>query len=292
VEQDLGREPSYIARVSASEREFWAALWRSPVGVAIHELGIDAVRFGPVLAACMTREPAELALNFVLGAGEAGAVEQGHLADAVTWLESRRLDLCGFDSDHCGVDYRVPLISGLPDAKAAEGLLTAKEAERADGPAKLLRSVSPPQFEPPRRVEVLDWREWDDGFSGPIAEALGLPSVAETFFVGLPESESEAWRCYCAASTAGPLAYAAMHWHAGVATLALGSRPAEDREGTGQAAILHRCILDSAAAGCEIVAIASAGLEPAVVDRESMIRAGFQAALPTSVWTNRIGVPA
>ena len=285
-------EASYLAQLSASETEFWAALWHSAPAVAFHELGIDAVRFGPVLAVCVAAEPTETALNFILGAGEARSVEHGHLGDAARWLESRCLELDGIPVDESGVDYRVSVIPGLPDSRAAEDFMKARGARRSEGPAKLIRGVSPPQFAQPPGIEVHDWNEWDDGFAGPLAESLGLPDMAEMFFCSLPEDESDAWACYCATDGTGPLAYAATRHHARVATVALGSRPSVGHEGAGQTAILHRCIRDAAAADCEMVVITSAGREPAVADRESMIQAGFRPTARSATWLSRVNVRA
>lgn len=277
-----------LARISASEKEFWQTLWDVSVIDAVNECGIDFVRFGPVLAACIASEPADTQVNFILGGGEARAVEHGHLADAAAWLESRCLE----DEGRIGVDYCVPVVPGLPDSAAAESWLRARGAHRDDGSMRLIRDTSPLQLTVPTGVEVLEWDEWDEGFSGPLAEALDLPDSAEVFFYSLLEPESDVWDCYCAADEDGPLAYAAMHNHAGVATLALGSRPAEGREGRGQTALLQRCIADAAQAGCDLITIANAGQEPPAADRKSMIDVGFDPAFRVPVWSSRVAVEA
>jgi hypothetical protein len=137
---------------------------------------------------------------------------------------------------------------------------------------------------------VLDWNEWDDWFYGPLAEGLGLPGSAELFFYSLLEKESDVWSCYGAVDGDDPLAYAVMHRHSGVATLALGSRPVEGREGEGQTALLHRCIVDAAEAGCDMLVIANAGQEPPAADRECMVQAGFETAFRVPTWTSRVSV--
>jgi hypothetical protein len=79
--------------------------------------------------------------------------------------------------------------------------------------------------------------------------------------------------------------------HAPTAMLALASCPAGSRDGEGQDAVLHRCIADANAAGCNTIAVAEAGSVPAVADRESLMRAGFSAAFPTHTWQPRARVP-
>ncbi len=285
----MGAHGRDLARISASEREFWRALWETPVIDAIYERGIDSARFGPVLAACITSEATDTGVNFILGGGEAGAVEHGHLADAAAWLESRCLEHDG----RVGVDYRVPVVPGLPDSAAAEDCLRAWGVQREEGSTRLVRDTSaPPSAKKPPRVEVLDWNEWDDGFSGPLAESLGLPGFAEVFFYSLLERESDVWNCYGAIGEDRPLAYAVMHRDSGVATLVLGSRPAEGHEGEGQVALLQRCIADAAQAGCDMIMIANAGQEPPGADRESMVRVGFESVFRAPTWTSRAEVGA
>jgi hypothetical protein len=123
----------------------------------------------------------------------------------------------------------------------------------------------------------------------PLAESLGFASWAATFFLDLPGTE--AWRCFCAVDGDEPLAYAVMHFHEGVAVLAIASRLAKVRDGLGQAAVLHRCISEAVRAGCTTMAVAEAGTEPAVGDRRSLLRAGFKGAARSFTWLPRARVP-
>jgi hypothetical protein len=238
----------------------------------------------------MADDPDELGFNFILGSSEAGAVEHGHLADAVAWLESRPQPTHGIgDADAFGVDFRVPITPGLPSSASAERWLQERGALREPGPARLVRDTSPPRFASPPGIEVLDWDEWDDGFPEPLAESLGLPSRAELFFIGLPVENDDAWRCYGAVDKDGALAYAAMRLDSGVAILTFASRPSP-RDGAAQIALLHRCIQEAAAAGCDLIAVTDAGHEPPVIDRECLIRAGFEAAFQVPTWCSRVEV--
>jgi hypothetical protein len=267
-----------VARLSESEKAFWIALWDSPIPDMLHDSGADSVRFGSVRALLVTEQRHDRGINFILGAGAPGTVEHGHLADATRLMETR----CFHMEDERGVDYRVPIVPGLAESAAAEEWLEERDYVRADGAAKLIRGGSAPGFEEPAGIEVLDWDSWDEGFGGPIAESLGLACMGETFFSCLLGDES--WRCYCCIVGDDPLAYVAMHIHESVASIALASRPYPGRDGEGQLAVLHRCIEDARAAGCDSFVLVDAGGEPPTGDRESLLRAGFEVAYRVPSW--------
>lgn len=262
-----------------AEKQFWKGLWDTACEDAVVDLGIDMVRFGPVAAAVVAEEASEPALNFVLGAGAPGALEDGYLPAAAQWME--RYD----------VDFRVSLTAGLPEQNEAEKWLQSHHYRLCMGPRKLVRGGSPPDFPAPPGIEIYERIDpWEDeGFGDPLAESLGLPSWADTFFLGLPGTAG--WRCYCAVDGDDPLAYVAMCLHQGVAVLALASRPDGERDGIGQRAVLHRSIGDAVEAGCETIAVAEAGREPAVSDRQSLFAAGFRGAISTYSWESRARVP-
>lgn len=275
-----------VERLVESEKAFWIGLWDTPVADVLHDCGADMVRFGPIQAVCVTEEPRHVGVNFILGAAEDGAVANGHLGDAVRWLETRCLDW----SDDRGVDYRVPVAPGLPETATTEGWLHAHEHIRDEGVAKLVRDAAESQFSPAPDIEVLDWNGWDEGFGDPLAESLGLSTTAETCFLGLLSDEN--WRCYCGIIGDDPLAYVAMHIEAGVASIALASRPYAGRDGDGQLAVLHRCMEDAKAEGCDSFVLVDAGGEPPVIDRESLVRAGFEVAYRVPSWRSPVQVAA
>ena len=261
-----------------AEKQFWRGLWDTACEDAVVDLGIDMVRFGPVAAAVVAEEAAEPALNFILGAGAPGAIEDDHLPAAVRWMERH------------DVDFRVPLTPGLPEQQAAEEWLRRHRYRLLEGPVKLLRDGSPPSFSRPPGIDIYERVDpWEDeAFGDPLAESLGFASWAATFFLDLPGTPG--WRCYCAVDGDEPLAYVAMHQHDDVAVLALASRLVPAGEGSGQRAVLHRCIADAAAAGCQTIAVAEAGCAPAVSDRESLASAGFEGAVRTFTWQPRARV--
>jgi len=270
--------PYDAVALDEAEKRFWRGLWDTAVEDAVVDLGIDMVRFGPVEAAVVAEEPEEPALNFVLGAAAPGAVENGYLPAAIEWMERH------------DVEYRIPLAPGLPELEAAEEWLTRHSYRLVEGPAKLLRNGSPPGFLPPPGIDIYERVDpWEDeGFGDPLAESLGLANWAATFFFDLPGTSD--WRCYCAVEGDEPLAYVAMHIREGIAVLALASCLVSERDGEGQRAALHRSIADAAAAGCETIAVAEAGCEPAVADRASLLRAGFEDAVRTVTWHPRARV--
>jgi len=274
-----GKVPYDAVALDEAEKRFWKGLWETAVEDAVVDLGIDMVRFGPVAAAVVSEEPEELALNFILGAAAPGAMEDGYLPAAVKWMERH------------DVDYRVALSPGLPEAAAAEAWLRRHQHQLADGPFRLLRDCSPPNFRPPAGIDIYERVDpWEDeGFADPLAESLGLANWAGTFFFDLPGTTG--WRCYCSADGDEPLAYSAMLIHERTAVLALASRPAAVLDGTGQSAVLHRSIDAAAAAGCTTMVVAEAGYEPAVADRESLVRAGFVDAFQARSWQPRARVP-
>jgi hypothetical protein len=271
--------PFDAVALDEAEKRFWSGLWDTACEDAVVDLGIDMVRFGPVAAAVVAEEAAAPALNFVLGAGAPGAIEDGYLPVAVKWMERH------------DVDFRVPVTAGLPEQEAAEEWLQWHRYRLLDGPMKLLRDGSPPRFEAPSGLDIyerVDPRE-DEGFGDPLAESLGFAGWATTFFLDLPGTIG--WRCYCAVDGDAPLAHVVMYVHGGVAVLALASRPVVEGDGLGQRAALHRAISYASAVGCRTMVVAEAGCAPAVSDRESLIRAGFQNAIRTFSWQPHARVP-
>lgn len=275
-----GNVPVDAVLLDEAEKGFWRGLWDTVCEDAVVDLGIDMVKFGPVMAAVVSEEGAETALNFVLGAGASGAIEHDHLPAALTWMQRH------------GVDFRVSVTAGLPEQEEAELWLETNGFRLLDGPDKLVRDGSAPRFAPPPGIDVYERVSplEDEGFGDPLAESFGFAYWASNFFLELPGRPD--WRCYCAADGDEPLAYLVVHLHEGVAAIALASRlTTEAGEGLGQRAVLHRGISDAVAAGCEAMVVAEAGREPAFADRESLLRAGFAPALRSVTWHPRTRVP-
>lgn len=256
------------------ERRFWREIWESvPAGVA-RERGIALRRFGPVQAGAVEALPGVGMLNLVLGATESGAVADGHLAGAAEWMRSR------------GVECYVPVASGLPETAAAEAWLSEHGFSPGYAWMKFVRDPHPPRFSAPDDVEVIELSGGEEEPFGMIAATgFGLPAWGAAFFADLPGRPG--WRCYVARVDGEAQACAAMLIDGGVAEFGIAAT-LEPARGRGcQRALLHRRILDAAAAGCETLFVETGERVP---DRPSasyrnILRAGFEEAYLRPNWS-------
>src|SRR6266516_1919015 len=262
------------AALDEIEKQYWRDIWRTALYDAVVEKRIDLARFGPVQAAIVSGEPEVPAVNFLLGAATPGAVEGGHLADAIEWV------------DFHDVDYRVSVPPCLAGAGAAEDWLNRNGYERGEGWAKLVRDTSPPRFSEPEGIEV-DELETDDEceiltFSELMAESMGPPHWTMTSFFDLRDLEG--WRCYRAIDDPSGylVASAAIRIDEGVAEIGFATTPEATGGGVGQVALLHRVITD-AAAGCHTLT-AQTGPERPMASRCGLLRAGFEEAYVRPDW--------
>jgi hypothetical protein len=264
-----------LAALDDLERRYWHDIWRAPVEDAVADFRIDLARFGPVQALIVPGEPTDPSLNLVLGAAAPGAVEAGHLEDALAWAAVH------------GVDYRVPVTPGRPGAGSAERQLSESGHEQGASHAMLIRDAVMRGPSAPGGVEVvaLGRANLDEGFAEAFADGYGMPYWATTFFLELPGAED--WRCYIAAVGDAPVAYAAMLAYGGVAALALAQPIPCELAPEGQAALIDRCIEDAAEAGCEAVLaeveLPRPGQRPSTA-RESLLLAGFEQAFVRADW--------
>jgi hypothetical protein len=265
------------AALDELEKRAWHDFWATAVEDAVYEQRIDLARFGPVQAAIVAEEPTEPSLNVVLGAGTPGAVEAGHLQDALAWAAGHR------------VDYRVPVTPGRQDARRAERWLAEGGHEQGRSRVKLIRDVGSPSVPTPRGIEVLacECPNEDVSFPEALAETFGMPYWGPTFFFDLPGTED--WRCYTAVEAGDPLAYVAMLIHAGVAELFLAPQPQRrpERVPDGLLSLVNRCVADAGRAGCGAVFAEveelRAGRRPSL-RRESLLVAGFEQAFVRTEW--------
>jgi hypothetical protein len=216
-------------------------MWKSVVPDAVSEEGIEVQRFGPVQATAFGAEPQVSSLNQIQGAAEPGAVESGHLADAIEWMRSRE------------VDYRVPVAECRPGSDEAEAWLDEHGYECDGGWTKFVRDVAAPDLPEDSDIEVFEMGEEEDdgeGMSMIACEGLGLPIMAETLAFSLPMKDS--WRCYTAVllSEDRVVATGSMLIDDGVAQLGLDATLPGDRDRGCNKALLRRRLLDAAAAGC------------------------------------------
>lgn len=271
------------AALEEAEKRYWREIWRTGVYDAVSERRIDLARFGPVQAAIIAEEFEAPALNVVLGAEAPGALEAGHLADAVEWVRSH------------GIDHRIPLIPGEPTPSAAERWLRRRGYARDEGgAAKFVRDTSPPAFAAPAGVEIV---EFDDShpeldlacetFADLMRAGLG-DGWPVTFFWGLQERLD--WRAFVAtdARTEHSLSCTLMLVHDGVAELGPAAPMEAEVPGCGdcQVALLRHCILEAAAAGCRLIAAEAEEPGPggSSASHENLREAGFERAYVRHDW--------
>ncbi|MEX0972054.1 MAG: hypothetical protein WDZ46_02195 [Solirubrobacterales bacterium] len=266
-----------------AKQSFRREMWRAVVPDAVTGEGIEAQRFGPVLATAFGSEPREPELSLIQGAAEPGAIADGHVADAVEWMRSRE------------VEYRVPVAEGRPGSAAAEEWLEGHEYERGEAEVAFVRDAVSPDGPEDREVEVFELGEHEidgEGFSILAREGLGLPIMAEALYFGLPGRDG--WRCYTAAPAPDVqvIATGAMLVEDGVAVLGLDATVDAERGRGCARALLRRRLRDAAAAGCRtVVAEVSAGEEHAEA-RSDLLEAGFAEAYAARNWMRPAMRPA
>jgi hypothetical protein len=255
------------------EQRFWREIWEStPDAVAEAHL-VEIGRFGPIQVTVVAHLRRVSVLNLILGASEPGAVTDGHLAEATNWAEAR------------GAGGYVPITPGLPEAEAAQAWLSSHCFEPAYAWMKFVRDAHPPRFAAPEDVEVVEIDRAEEAPFGAIA-ALGfdLPAWTAALFANLPERE--AWRCYIARLNGEPRACAAMLLDEGIAEFGIAAT-LEGARGRGcQLALLHRRILDAAAAGCHTLFVETGERVPGrpAASYRNILRAGFEEAYLRPNW--------
>jgi hypothetical protein len=259
------------------ERNFWRDIWEAVPAEVATEHGIEIADFGSVQVSIVADLPQLGMLNLILGAGEPGAVADGHLAAAVEWATAR------------GVAPYVPVTPGAPGAAAADAWLAANGFGPAYAWMKFLRDAHPPRFAAPEDVEVVELDSGDEAPFGTIASlGFGLPVWAAGFFAALPEREG--WRCYVARLDGEPQACAAMRVHDGIAEFGVAAT-LETARGCGcQLALLRRRILDAAAAGCHTLFVETGQRVPGrpAASYRNILRAGFEEAYLRPNWSAEI----
>jgi hypothetical protein len=269
-------DPAVLETVS---QRFRRDMWCSVAPDAIGESGVEVKQFGPVQATVFADLPEEPMLNQIQGSAEPGAIEDGHLGEAVEWMRFRE------------VDYHVPVAENRPESAEAEAWLADRGYERGCALSKFVRPMTPVELPPTGSTIVVyelgdgDWE--GEGLSMIAAEALDLPITAAALFYSLHQLEH--WRCYTAAmSTTGPLvATGATMIHNGIAQLGLATT-LEDFRGKGcNWALLRRRLIDAAASGCHtaFVEVCEDGrTEDFGPLRRNLSRAGFKEAYVSWTW--------
>ncbi len=257
------------------ERQFWLELWRAPVVEAIEDDGIETRRYGPVQATVVASLPRIPLFNLVLGAADPGAVKDGHLSEALDWIES------------LGIDCRIPIRPDFEESGAAEDHLNQRGYRRTATLARFVRDASPPDYPEPPGIEVDEFPAETEGFSDYFIARLGLERSAEYFFDCLPGREP--WRSYVALDESeNGTGAATMMLHYEVAQLGFAASLEESAGKGSHMALLRRRIVDAATAGSRLlfadteeVADGSEGFSQAA---RNLVRAGFKLASVRPVW--------
>ena len=213
-------------------------------------------------------------MNLVLGATEPDAIEEGHLAAASEWAASR------------GVESYVPVGPGQPQTEPAERWLAGNGFSPGYAWMKFVRDSHPPRFAVPADIEVVEVTAAEQEPFGMIAATgFGLPVWGAAFFANLPGRDG--FRCYVARVDGEPQACAAMLVQGDLAEFGIGATLEPARGRGAQRALLHRRIVDAAAAGCRTLFVETGERVP---DRPSasyknVLRAGFEEAYRRPNWT-------
>lgn len=254
------------------ERRFWREIWESTPATQASEHGVEWRQFGSVQATLAADLPTAGMMNMALGATMPGAAADGELAAAVDWMSAR------------GVVPQVPVTPETAETAAAEGWLAANGFEPGYPWMKFVRDPHPPRFKPPE-IEVIELDSPDqEPFGMIVATGFGAPAWAASMFAGVPGRRD--WRCYVARIDGVAQACAATLIDGGIAEFGLAAT-LEPARGQGcQLALLHRRIVDAAAAGCRLLFVETGERVP---DRPSgsyrnILRAGFEEAYLRPNW--------
>jgi hypothetical protein len=268
----MGYDVATLERVAKTQR---SDMWRTACDDAIDECGIAEAWFGPVQVTIFEAMPDWPTLNLVLGAAEPGAVEEGHLANAIGW------------ADQFDVGYRVAVAHDRPGTAEAEGWLNWHGFEQRRGQLKFIRDASPPDLPPDSGMTV-----WEIGHEEAAGEtivlgaeqAMRMPHPASHLLFALPIQKH--WRTYTVELESQIVSFGSMLLQDGVALLGL-EGTVEGYRGRGcNLALLRRRILAAIAAGCHTMfaELEENESEQVAVARSNLVRAGFFPACRSMNW--------
>jgi GNAT superfamily N-acetyltransferase len=260
------------AAVAAAELHFREGIWSAAPKDAVEELEIRKRWFGPVLATACSGLPDTPLMNMVQGAAEPGAIEGGHLAEALEWMRSRE------------VDYLVQVASDRPGSDRAEAWLADRGYEQGLTMRRYLRPAALAGEELAPEIDVRELSSAEtEGMSLIFAEALELCDLATVPLLGLPDLEG--WHCYTAYLEEREVACGATLIENGIAVFGLDATAPEARGRGCQTALIRRRLADAALAGCQTVLAESCEVPS---DRASagrnLQRAGFVEAGKSVGW--------
>ena len=252
------------------DRRFWREIWESVPPEVAAEHGIELRDFGSIQVTAAGALGQVGMLNLVLGAAE--APDRSDLEAAIAWAEERSTPYVSVTPD-------------LPGSAAAEEWLRARGFRPSRSWMKFVRDPHPPRFPTPDGVEVVEVTAPDQEPFGTIAAlGFGVPAWGSELFAHLPGRDR--WRCYVARVDGEAQGCGTMVIENGVAELGVGATLEAARGRGCQTALLHRRILDAAAAGCHTLLVETGERVP---DRPStsyrnILKAGFEEAYLRPNW--------
>jgi GNAT superfamily N-acetyltransferase len=266
------------AAIAAAELRFREDLWRSAPEDAVQEAEIRHRRFGPILATVFGDLPDSSLMNLIQGVAEPGAVEEGHLAEAIEWVRSRE------------VDYRVAVAAGRPGTADAEAWFAARGYE--PGPA-VRRFAHPGAEATANSTGPLEIRELGpldgEGMSHIYGDALDLSGLATILMLGLPGREE--WHCYRASLGGREVACGSMLIVGKVALIGLEATVPHARGNGCQTALIKRRLADARSHGSAVVVAEVCEAHPASPDAiKNLERLGFEEIPGSATWRRPSGI--
>jgi hypothetical protein len=263
------------ATLERTAKTFRSDMWGTVCEDAVAECGIAEAWFGPIQVTIFETLPENPGMNAILGAAEAGAVEGGHLADAIAW------------ANEFEVSYRVSVSRDRPDTAAAEDYLNRQGFEQGRGAWKYVRDASFPDLAGNPAITV--WEIGGEEAAGETmvfsaAPALGFPSKAASLLFALPVQER--WRTYTAELDDQIVSFGSMLIDGNVAHVGLDATVTDARGRGCNQVLLRRRILDAIEAGCDTIfaELAEGEAEGLAIGGRNLLRAGFVPAYRSMNW--------
>jgi GNAT superfamily N-acetyltransferase len=266
------------AALAAAELRFREDLWRAAPKDAVDEAEVQYRHFGPVLATVFGDLPDVSLMNLVQGGAEAGAVEEGHLAEAIEWVRSRE------------VDYLVSVPGDRPGAKTATAWLMDRGYEQGPLVRRFVHPATVDGEDHPAPLEIRELAPLEtEGMSHIFGDAFGLSALATVLILGL--TTREGWHCYRASLAGEEVACAAMLVSGKVALLGLDATLPDARGHGCQTALITRRLVDATKAGCDSVIAEVFDGDPVNHKAVSNLeRIGFEEIPPTVTWRRPTGI--
>lgn len=263
------------ATLERTAKTFRSDMWGTVCEDAVLECGIVEAWFGPVQVTLFEALPDDPGMNVILGGAEPGAVEQGHLANAIAW------------ADEFDVSYRVAVAHGRPGTIAAEAYLNRLGFEQGRGIWKYVRDTSWPDL--PGNPAITVWEIGDQDAAGETmvfdaAPALGFPSKAASLLFALPSQQR--WRTYTAELEERIVSFGSMLIDDRVAHVGLDATVPDSRGRGCNQVLLRKRILAAIDAGCHTIfaELGEGAWEGLAVAGRNLLRAGFVPAYRSMNW--------